>query len=230
LGTVGNTTRKKIMAHIKYTTKDGEVVPSVTTVIGTVLGFNKNALLNWTKYLAFKGQDADKVKKSSASIGTSAHYLIECKIKNEKFDRKELRHLSKDQLIQTTNAYKGWKQWEDDWKPEEYLYTEISMVSEKYKFGGTVDIVAKKDNKIYILDNKTSNSLHMEMIVQLGAYKLLFEENHDEPIHQCGIIKVEKKTPSYSLKLVSDKSLKAGQEMFLKALDIQNLKSKVTFK
>ncbi len=217
------------MAHIKYTTKDGEVVPSVTTVIGNVLGFNKNILINWTKSLAFRGQDADKVKKDSATIGTSAHYLIECKIRNEKFDKEELKKLTKEQLIQVTNAYKGWKKWEEEWKPDEYLYTEISLVSEKYKFGGTVDIVVKKDDKIYILDNKTSNSLHMEMIVQLGAYKILFEEHHTEKINQCGIIKIEKKKPEYSLNLVPNQSLKSGQKIFLKALEIQKLKDKVKF-
>lgn len=218
------------MAHIKYTTKDDETVNSVTTVIGNVLGFNKNALIGWSKHLAFKGINSDSIRDESASIGTSAHYLIESKILNEKVDRSNLTHLSKDQLTQAINAFNGWKLWEEEWSPDEYLHTELSLVSEKYKFGGTVDIIAKKDGKVYILDNKTSNSLHIEMIIQLGAYKILYEEHFPEKVHQCGIIKVEKKSPKYTLKLVSDEAIEAGQEIFLKALDIQNLKSKLKFK
>ena len=37
------------------------------------------------------------------------------------------------------------------------------------------------------------------MIIQLGAYKILYEEHFPEKVHQCGIIKVEKKSPKYTL-------------------------------
>lgn len=217
------------MSHKIYKLKNGQEVPSVTTIIGNVLGFNKNILIQWSKSLAFKGINSDKIKDESALIGTSTHYLIETKILNEKINKDKLKHLSKEQLIQVTNAYKSWKKWEEEWCPEQFVHSELELVSEEYEFAGTVDIICKKNNELYILDNKTSNSLHMEMIIQLGAYKLLYEENYPEKINHCGIIKIQKDKINYKLNIISNKAIKAGQKIFLNALEIYNLKDLVKF-
>ena len=37
----------RFKAHTKYKTKNKVVVPSVTTVMGSELGWNKNILMNW---------------------------------------------------------------------------------------------------------------------------------------------------------------------------------------
>lgn len=217
------------MAHTIYKLKNDEQVPSVTTIIGNTLGFNKDMLINWARSMAFKGIHSDEIKNDSAKIGTASHYLIESKILKQQVDKKELEHLTPDQLEQVKNAYRSFVDWEKNWKPDEYLYNEISLVSENYKFGGTIDIVAKKDNNLYILDNKTSNSLHIEMIIQLAAYKLLFEENYNQQIYQTGIIKISKKDIKYDFKLVPDEALEAGKEIFLNALIINKLKNKLNF-
>jgi hypothetical protein len=218
------------MGHTIYKLKNEQKVDSVTTIIGNVLGFNKEILMKWTRSLAFKGINSDNVKKESATIGTAAHYLVESKMINQKVDKTKLEHLNKEQLEKVKNAYKSFVEWEKDWKPDEYVHNEIQLVSENHKFGGTIDIVAKKDNNLYILDNKTSNSLHIEMIIQLGAYKILFEENFPEKIYQCGIIKIEKEKINYNFKLVPEESLNAGMEIFLNALKINELKNKLVFK
>lgn len=217
------------MAHKIYKLKNDVEVPSVTTVIGSTLGFNKDMLMKWTKSMAFKGIDSDTIKDDSAIIGTASHYLIESKITKQKAEKDKLSHLSKEQLEQVKNAYKSFVEWEEYWKPDEYLYNEISLVSENYKFGGTIDIIAKKDNKIYILDNKTSNSLHIEMIIQLAAYKILFEENYPDKVFQTGIIKISKNKVNYSFNLVSDEALEAGREIFINAVRINQLKKSLVF-
>lgn len=218
------------MAHTIYKLKNEAKVPSVTTIIGSVLGFNKEILMKWSRSLAFKGVNSDIIKENSATIGTAAHYLVECKMTKQKAEKEKLQHLNEEQLHQVKNAYKSFVEWENYWKPDEYVYNEIQLVSEIYKFGGTIDIIAKKNKNLYILDNKTSNSFHIEMIIQLAAYKILFEENFtDKQIHKCGIIKIEKDTVNYDFKLVPDESLEAGKNIFLNALEIHNLKDKLLF-
>lgn len=217
------------MAHTKYKLKNDEEVPSVTTIIGSVLGFNKDILINWSKSLAFRGQNSDDVKTESATIGTAAHYLIESKITKQTPNKDKLSHLNSEQIKKVKNAFNSFKLWEEYWKPDEYLHNELQLVSESYKFGGTIDIIAKKDNNLYILDNKTSNSLHIEMIIQLAAYKILFEENYHTPIYQTGIIKINKDTPKFTFKLIENKALEGGKEIFLNALKINQLKPLLVF-
>ena len=48
----------------KYVLQDGTKAPSVTTLIGQNLGWNKQALINWAKRQTMIGKDADAVKRS----------------------------------------------------------------------------------------------------------------------------------------------------------------------
>ena len=54
---------------------------------------------------------------------------------------------------------------------------ETSLVSEQYKFGGTLDIVAKdKKDKIWLTDQKTSKRIYDSHLFQLSAYEQLWNE------------------------------------------------------
>ena len=44
----------------RYVNKDGQKVPSVTTIINQHLGWIKQVLINWAKRITLGGQDADK--------------------------------------------------------------------------------------------------------------------------------------------------------------------------
>ena len=199
------------MAHTIYKTKSGEVVPSVTTVISKNLGWNKDHLIGWAKKLAKQGKDSKEVVQEAADIGTLTHKLIETKIKNEDID---LSQYPRGNLILARNGLKGFIRWEEEWKPQEYIHNEVSLVSETYKYGGTIDIVAKKDDKLHILDCKTTNHLHPEMMIQLAAYKKMYEEVFNTVIESCSIIKLEKNTPSYTLYPITNEQLELGWNIF----------------
>ena len=63
---------KKQKVHTKYYLADGTQVPSVTTIIGGQLGWNKRMLMAWSKREAAAGRDPDKVRDKAADIGTLA--------------------------------------------------------------------------------------------------------------------------------------------------------------
>jgi hypothetical protein len=80
----------------------------------------------------------------------------------------------------------------------EVRHTEVSLASEKHKFGGTLDAIGivNGSNGLALIDWKTSNSIYPDYLYQLAAYQLLWEENYpDHPItggaHLCRFAKEE---------------------------------------
>ena len=68
----------KFKKHGQFYLLDDETkAPSVTTVIGDNLGWNKNALMNWAKRQSAMGNDVDAMLSDAADTGTLLHLLIE---------------------------------------------------------------------------------------------------------------------------------------------------------
>jgi hypothetical protein len=67
----------------------------------------------------------------------------------------------------------------------EAISQEEQMVSEKHKFGGCPDVIAKDHRgRLCIIDFKTSDGVYPEYLYQVGgAYRILWNENHpDNPL------------------------------------------------
>ena len=62
------------------------------------------------------------------------------------------------------------------------MESELKLVSEEYKYGGTTDILIRYKGKVYIGDFKTSNHIYVEHIAQLAAYRHAVEETTDYKI------------------------------------------------
>lgn len=207
------------MAHKKYYNSNKEHVQSVTTIISNTLGWNKQMLIAWSKKIALnEGRDSNEITEHAANIGTITHYLIECKLKKETPD---ITPYKKEDLIVARNGYLGFCDWEKFWKPDEYTHSEVELVSDKYNYGGTVDIVAKKDNKYHILDIKTSNHIHPEMVIQLAAYKKMIEEKLPIKIETCNIIKISKDERKYLFFPMTQDQINAGWRVFESLLKIE---------
>ena len=161
----------KVNVHTVYMTKQGKV-PSVTTVLGVL---NKPALLRWANRLGMEGIDVTKYVDEKADIGQCCHYMIECDVKDKKPD---LSIYSKFVIEKAENSFLKWLEWKDG-KDIEFISSEMKLVSEKYQFGGTIDIYAKINGALTLLDIKTSESgIWPEMKFQTaGGYRLLLEEN-----------------------------------------------------
>jgi len=163
---------KNTKIHQKYKLKSGTIVPGVTTVISN-LGWNKNVLVAWARRLAIEEIDPEKVKYEASEIGTLTHYLIECDSTGEKADTSGF---SQKVIDVAKNAFNCYLQWKSKHRIE-YLQSELQLVSEKYKFGGTADRVCLLDGELSVLDWKTSNGLYPEMKIQIVAYQHLYQEN-----------------------------------------------------
>ena len=171
-----------VRAHTKYTLADGSVIPSVTTIIGDNLGWNKNALLAWVRREALAGRDPDRVKEAAAEIGTLAHAMIEERVKRMlgvAFNEVDPRAYSGETWERARVAFTAFLAWEET-QEVAYLASEVRMVSEWWHYGGTLDVVATVGGVLSLLDIKTSNGLYPEHRIQLAAYRQLWRENNGE--------------------------------------------------
>lgn len=167
-----------------YFLKDGTRVPGTTTVIGRFK--DSGGLLQW----AFKQGKAGKSHlyeeaEKAADIGTAAHAMVEAIINDANADVKKIASdllPNEDMRFKALSSFGAYQAWAKNFGVQ-ILEQELGLVSEKYAYGGTLDAVGIIGNQLVLLDWKTSNSVYADYLVQLAAYKNLWEENHpDRPI------------------------------------------------
>lgn len=173
-----------------YTLADGTKVPGTTTVIGRFK--DSGGLLFWAfaqGKLAEQGVISRLYDKAdeAAEQGTLAHEYIDAHIHGQE------PALDEQNAAQAATAYRAYLGWEQNYQIE-FVATEITLVSEEYAFGGTIDAVALIGNSLCLVDWKTSNAVYPDHLIQLAAYGQLWNENNpDRPItggyHLCRFAK-----------------------------------------
>ena len=145
------------------------MVPGATTVLGVM---NKGYLVPWANRLGLEGIDSDKYRNETASIGTLAHYLVQCDLTGE---TPNLEHYTPYQMERAAFAFVNWQEWR---KGKEVVpsLVEGRLQSNNYRYGGTVDFYGTVDDAWTLLDFKTSEAIYLEHKVQVTSYtKLLIE-------------------------------------------------------
>lgn len=186
-----------------YRTKDGKKVPSVTTILSRFK--DSGALMKWAYdtgrehgYLEASGKPAPaslyEVSSKAADIGTAAHAMVEVSIcgGNPHTAATYLELCAEDQQ-KAENAFSMYQAWANQSKLE-ILEQEMALVSEKHRFAGTPDAIGRIDGELCLVDWKTSNGVYSDYLLQLAAYRLLWEENNpDRPLtggfHLCRFAK-----------------------------------------
>ena len=184
------------MAHPKsgYRNAAGERIPGTTTIIGR---FKDSGALLWWAFRQGEACERGEVtglydkRDEAADSGTLAHEMVEMHIKGSEFKAPE--NVSEKVLTQAENAYLMYLEWADQSKLE-IIEQEMNLVSEEYQFGGTPDAIGMIKGELCLVDWKTSNGVYPDYLIQLAAYRHLWEENHpDKPItggfHLCRFAK-----------------------------------------
>jgi hypothetical protein len=174
---------------------DKKRIPSVTTVIGSCKsdGTTK-ALMHWAWKLGKEGVDYRERQKSAMGSGHIAHNMAEHFIKklailvNEGIEYDDALSEAEgsakisiptdadpSEVSKAKVAFEGFVEWMEMTKAV-VVATEVSLVSRNLSVGGTLDAVLKVNDKLYIGDWKTSNSLYADYLCQIAAYRLLWEE------------------------------------------------------
>lgn len=70
----------------------------------------------------------------------------------------------------------------------EVIKPEIKLCSKEYNLAGTADLLCRIDGKLTIVDWKTGSGIYPEMLLQMGAYSMMYEEEYGEKIEQVTIV------------------------------------------
>lgn len=163
--------------HTVYYNDKNEEVPSATTILKIL---NKPALCKWANYLGFKHQNVDNVLQETAEFGTFIHDQIHNFFLGKEFDLGS-------QMFTIGDAYGALRTFRD-WFIENHV--EVIITENQFSsslFGGTVDFYGKVNDKLTIIDFKTSKKIRLSMFLQLAMYTMLLEE-HGYTVEQVGIL------------------------------------------
>lgn len=170
-----------------YFDEAGNAIPSVTTILEA---YPKGAAFyDWLKK---NGEDSDTIRDEAGRKGSLVHSLTEL------YDRgEEVGLIDADGGI----AFKmiEWAMFERYVEfrsrfPFDIIHTELSLVSSKLGFAGTLDRVVEMNGKRILLDIKTSGSIWPSYWLQLAAYKELLKEITTNPIDEVAVLWLNAKT------------------------------------
>lgn len=173
------------MPHPKKGYKvNGKAVPGVTTIIGRFK--DSGGLLYWAfeqGKAAERGEIANLYDKrdEAAEAGTLAHSLVEAKLRGE--PELDLSTYPEEISVPALQGYQNYLRWKEDNKIK-IEFQEMELVSKTYLFGGCPDAVGwDSRGQLCILDWKTSNAVYQDYLIQIAAYRQLWEENFpDQPL------------------------------------------------
>jgi hypothetical protein len=210
----------------RFYRRDGKYYPSVSSILNY---FPKNQFFHsWLKDV---GHNSDIIASKAAAEGTQVHNAIEAILNGEQVDWIDEYGAAKYSL----DVWKMILKFADFWnthKPE-LIATEYHLFSDQHEYAGTNDIVCRLNDKLWLIDIKTSNSLHTSYDLQLAAYAKAWNETHNEHIEETGILWLKAATrgsakdkiqgAGWQLKTISD--IDNNFEMFLKIYDVYKLEN-----
>jgi len=174
--------------HQTYHLSDGTKVPGGSTICK--IGDDASALLHWAWKLGTEGKDYRKERDKAADIGTIAHFLIECFLNNQVADLSDYGQEDIDKALMCYNKFVDW--WDE--QSLEKVATETQLVNEFYRYGGTIDLIARTQKGEHILlDFKTSKKISESYWRQCAGYAQLWNSNNPaNPIKNHAIVRIGK--------------------------------------
>lgn len=162
-----------------YTTPEGNVYPSITTILGHK---EKPHLTNWRNSLGPVKASAEMAR--AAARGSAVHLMIERMLKNE-------TDVTKDQQLEHVLEFNTLRLHLKN--IDDILTQETPLWSDDLRAAGRVDCIANWCGVPSIIDFKTStNSKTVDMIedywLQTTAYAIMCKERYDIDIEQAVIV------------------------------------------
>ena len=176
-----------------YKRSEGVYYPSVTTILQYM---PKNKFFeSWLKDV---GHNADLIMRKAGKEGTQVHEACEKLVKGEEISWMDNYGNAKYSQMVWEMILKFYDFW-STYKPE-LISTEDFVWSDEHRYAGTADLVVKMDGEIWLLDLKTSNSLHKSYDLQLASYAKALEECKGIKIERTGVLWLKANTRSASKK------------------------------
>lgn len=174
-------TRQDLPEGRRYVNRHGESLPSVTTILEKTK--DKSKLIDWVNRVG--EEEAERVRTSAASVGTSMHAFIEACIKNRPIQPAKYLWQAKAYRMAAGLMEQYFGDLDEVWGNE-------VMVYRRGLYAGTTDLAGKFRGQESIVDFKQSNKMKRrewieDYFIQLAAYASAHNEMHNTRIRQ-GVI------------------------------------------
>lgn len=185
------------------------ILPSSTTILSLL---SKPALMHWAvkQTVVYLGAKLDEIREGALELTeeNASQILKEAReyhqqLKDEAMDiGSQVHHLIEQYLLgnpyehlineKTERPFEAFLEWQKE-REFRLVKAEHSVWSKK-KYAGTLDCVAYLNDKLYIIDFKTSNAIYPEYLLQLASYWKAYEEMSGQKVKRLGILRLDKET------------------------------------
>ena len=168
----------------RYQTPDGNVYPSITTVLGDQPE-KKRAIAEWRDRVG--AEEANKISSQAARRGTDLHNLMETYILGDEIDAKKI-------MPSTLARFRPVQKCLDENLQLVYA-SETPMFSDILRIAGTADLICEWNGEVTVVDFKTARKMKTpdmitDYFVQATAYSIMFEEHTGIECHHFAILMV----------------------------------------
>jgi hypothetical protein len=153
-----------------YRNAAGDKIPGASTIAKLVS--DPGGLIHWAYQCGVDGIDYRDARDAAATAGTLVHEAAEHWKQGRPYEFKGPPAVT----AQAQQGFANFVEWTQQTKLK-IEETEVSLVSEKFQFGGTFDATLI-GGKRAMCDYKSASRLYEEHLVQLAAYGALWDEHH----------------------------------------------------
>jgi len=164
-----------------YFTADGIKIPSVTTILGRFK--ESGALIRWAYSQGVAGVELYEKRDTAADVGTYVHAMIEAFLSTGEINIPAPAGMTPENIEKAASAFSAFRSWIEGSRLK-VRPLEKHFVSEVHRFGGTPDAIADEpDGSRSLLDWKTAKAYYSDQLLQVAAYRQLWNEvNPEAPI------------------------------------------------
>lgn len=162
---------------------NGRSVPRVTEIISAML--YEEYLMKWSNSLGYKHKSYIKEVNLAANIGTQTHEIID-----QLLDNKSVEIPSSGPVYYTVHSFIEWYNiLKNSGLSIEIISKENQLVCSH--FGGTYDLLIRINNKLWLIDFKSSNHISYKYYIQLAAYRYMLQLNNIH-LDGCMLLQLDK--------------------------------------
>ena len=197
-----------------YLTPEGEALPSVTTILSKTK--DRSFLKKWRAKVG--EEEAEKIIRDSAKIGTALHLYIERFVNGDKYKDLTEVGIQAEKMAQRI-IDEAFGDITEIWGSEVHLYN-------PGKYAGTTDMVGVYKGRPTIIDFKQSNRPKkrewvQDYLMQLAAYAAAHNAMFDTEIEQGVVLMCSRDLTFQRFELDGEKFVRATNA-FMKKLDAYN--------
>ena len=199
------------MPKITYLNAAGVAVPSTTTIINKYKDMGGLMHFAWSEGRA--GRGLNESRDRAGDVGSMLHGQIDAFLKDELWGLPVDANPDDAQIA--VRLFAVFREW---WAHNkiEVVATEVSLVSEDYQYGGTIDLVGYCPRfGLIIMDWKTSSAYYQEMLLQMAAYGHLWQECKQQVIARATLALFSKTDSKIKFYPVTEKQLDFALNKFL---------------